>query len=463
MELTETQTPRERPPRPTWGEAVRVFARIGMQSFGGPAGQIAVMHRILVEEKRWIGERRFLHALNYCMLLPGPEATQLATYVGWLLFRTRGGIMAGVLFVLPGALCMLALSAAYVAFAATAWIAFVLVGLQGAVIALVAEAVWRIGRRVLRTGAARAMAVGALLAIGLLHAPFPLVIACAAVIGWIARRKRPGWFGARGHDDGGVSEPLTVLGDDVPEFARPSWGRAARVLAVWLPLWLVPVGAVVWWAGRESVLGQQAVLFSSAAVVSFGGAYAVLAYIAQEAAATYAWILPGDVATGLGLAETTPGPLILVLQFLAFVGAHRAVPVGGAGVEPWAMGLAGTMVCLWATFVPCFLWIFLGAPYIERQRARAGLNGAMGAVSAAVVGVIAHLGVWLTVHTILPLSEVRAIGVLHVVVPRLEGMRVGPLVVAVCAAWMLLGWKWGIGRVLLGSVLIGAAWTALIG
>jgi chromate transporter len=374
---------------PSFSEATRTFARIGLLSFGGPAGQIALMHKILVEEKRWLDEPRFLHALNYCMLLPGPEAMQLATYAGWLLHGVRGGLIAGLLFVLPGAVVITALSALYFILGHVPLVEGLLFGLKAAVLAVVLEALVRVSRRALTSRAAVGMAVTAFVAIAFLKIPFPVIIFAAALVGAVGRDfARPVQAnGAGGDASAGITE--------MPEWTRPSWKRFVGTLAIWLAIWFVPLGLL--WAtyGPGHVLTAEGVFFSKMASVTFGGAYAVLAYVAQQAVEIYGWLKPDEMLTGLGLAETTPGPLILVLVFVGFLGGARL-----SGFDPVLGGLAGAGVTLWFTFVPCFLWIFVGAPYVETIRGVRWLRGALAAVTAAVVGVIANLAVWFALHVL---------------------------------------------------------------
>lgn len=394
---------------PTLGEAVRVWARIGLLSFGGPAGQIALMHKELVEQRRWIGEERFLHALNYCMLLPGPEAQQLATYIGWLMHRTLGGLIAGLLFILPGALVMLGLSALYVVWREMPLVEGLFFGIKAAVLAIVIEAGQRIGRRALRTGAMRVIALGAFLALFLFKLSFPAVVLGAGVIGWLGHRLAPALFvkagqhGASGPPVDGLVDRLLASGQ--LNHTRPSAVRAFAVLCIWLPLWLAPVAVLALATGTGSVWTQIGGFFSAMAVVTFGGAYAVLSYVAQAAVETYGWLAPGEMLDGLGLAETTPGPLVLVLQFVGFLAAFRHP----GALPPLVAGGLGALLTVWATFAPCFLWIFLGAPFIESLRRNANLSAALGAITAAVVGVIAHLALWFGLHVLF--GEVRAVPV----------------------------------------------------
>jgi chromate transporter len=391
---------RQRPAPVMLGEAFWVWLRIAALSFGGPAGQIAVMHRILVEEKRWIGEHRFLHALNYCMLLPGPEAQQLATYIGWLLHRTRGGIVAGVLFVLPGVVSIMALSWVYALYGKLGIVSALFFGLKAAVLAIVLQAVLRIGKRALKNGIMRAIALSAFVAIFFAGVPFPLIVLAAGIIGFVGgRRGVPAFRAGGGHGSSGgemVADADTLLGEELPAHASPTLRQSLRVALVWLILWLAPVAALLLLLGQGNVFSQIATFFSTMALVTFGGAYAVLAYVAQQAVQSYHWLSPGEMLDGLGMAETTPGPLIMVLQFVGFLGAYRHPGL----LPPLLAGTLGGLLATWVTFVPCFLWIFLGAPFIERLRGNKGLAGALSAITAAVVGVILNLSIWFALHTV---------------------------------------------------------------
>ena len=382
-------------------EAFRVWLRVAALSFGGPAGQIAVMHRIIVEEKRWIGENRFLHALNYCMLLPGPEAQQLATYIGWLMHRTLGGIIAGVLFVLPGAVAIMALSVVYALYGNVGVVGALFFGLKAAVLAVVLQAVARIGGRALKSGAMIALAAAAFLGIFLFNLPFPAIVLGAGLIGFLAARAGvPAFQAGGGHKAGpggaALADRDSLLGEELPAHARPSMGSTLRVAAICLGLWLLPVAAILLVLGPSNVFGQIAIFFSKMAVVTFGGAYAVLAYVAQQAVNGFHWLRPGEMLDGLGMAETTPGPLIMVLQFVGFMGAYR----DPGALAPLTAGVLGGLLTTWVTFVPCFLFIFLGAPFIEVLRGNKALHGALSAVTAAVVGVILNLALWFAIHTI---------------------------------------------------------------
>jgi chromate transporter len=384
---------------PSFKEAFWVWLKVAALSFGGPAGQIAVMHRILVEEKRWISENRFLHALNYCMLLPGPEAQQLATYVGWLMHRTAGGLMAGGLFILPGVIAIMALSYVYAGYGNVPVIAALFFGIKAAVLAVVLEAVVRVGKRALKNNAMIALAAAAFVAIYFFNVPFPIIILAAALIGFFGTRSGAAAFqvnSGHGAAKGDVSDADSLLGEDVPEHTRPNARRALVAAAVWLALWLVPVIALLVTLGGGNVFSQIAVFFSKMALVTFGGAYAVLAYVAQQAVENYHWLKPGEMLDGLGMAETTPGPLIMVLQFVGFMAAFR----DSGSLSPMLAGTLGGLLATWVTFTPCFLWIFLGAPFIEVLRGNKALNGALSAITAAVVGIILNLAIWFAIHSI---------------------------------------------------------------
>jgi chromate transporter len=382
----------------SFGEALRVWLRVAALSFGGPAGQIAVMHRIIVDEKRWVGERRFLHALSYCMLLPGPEAQQLATYIGWLMHRWPGAIVAGGLFVVPGIIAIMALSWIYALYGQLPIIAALFFGLKAAVLAIVLNAVYRVGSRALKSGAMIALAALAFIAIFFSHVPFPLIVLMAGVIGFIgARAGSVAFVVGTGHEASrGDAAGDSRLGDDFPEHARPTIGRALRVSAIWLVLWLGPVVAIIATLGAGHTFSEIGGFFSKMAVVTFGGAYAVLAYMAQQAVETYGWLRPGEMLDGLGMAETTPGPLIMVVQFVGFMAAYR----DPGSLPPLLAGTLGGLLATWTTFVPCFLWIGLGGPFVERLRENKPLSGALAGITAAVVGVILNLAIWFALHTI---------------------------------------------------------------
>jgi len=385
----------------SFGEALRVWARVAALSFGGPAGQIAVMHRILVEEKRWISETRFLHALNYCMLLPGPEAQQLAIYIGWLLHRIKGGIVAGGLFVLPGFVALMALSWFYVTYGMIPSIQALFLGLKAAVLAVVLEAVLRIGRRALKSRAGLAIAAVAFIAIFFLGLPFPLIIIAAGVAGYVGHRTKVFTLTSAGHAGASAGNDADAALDrafahGLPEHVRPNTRRAVILTAIILCLWLGPLLALFIITGPDGIFTRIAAFFARMAVVTFGGAYAVLAYVAQQAVTTYGWLRPGEMLDGLGLAETTPGPLIIVLQFVGFMGAFH----NPGALAPLAAGTLGGILATWTTFTPCFLWIFLGGPYVENLRSNAALNATLSAITAAVVGVILNLAIWFAMHVV---------------------------------------------------------------
>lgn len=430
--------------------AVRTWFAVSLQTFGGPAGQIAVMQRVFVDEKRWIGQERFLHALNYCMVLPGPEAQQLAIYIGWLLNGTPGGLVAGILFVLPGVVALLALSVVYVEFGDTTTVTALFVGLAPAVLAIVAQAVLRVGRRAMRHRALVALAVAAFVALAAFGIPFPIVIAAAGAGGWWLGRRIPGLARGESHEIGGDG-PEPLIPDGALHAEAPSGRRAVRVLTLGLTLWFAPVLAVLAVSGADSVFSEQALFFSGTAVVTFGGAYAVLAFVAQRAVEHYMWLAPGEMARGLALAETTPGPLIMVVQFVAFLGAYRHP----GSLDPWVAATLAALLTTWVTFAPCFLFIFLGAPYIEQLRNKASLTAALTGITAAVVGVIAHLGVYLSVHTLFAATERVRSGPLDLELPDLTEARPVSLAIAVVAFLLVFRFRWSMFRVLGASAALG--------
>lgn len=439
------------------GEAARVWARIAALSFGGPAGQIAVMHRILVEEKRWIGETRFLHALNYCMLLPGPEAQQLAVYVGWLMHRTPGGLIAGILFVLPGLVAIMALSWIYAAFGNVGVVQGLFFGLKAAVLAIVLEAVQRIGKRALKNRVMLGIAAAAFVAIFAFDVPFPIIILAAGLIGFTGGRLGRPEFAVGGGHGAGTGKTLadadSLLGEGSPAHARPTLGWSLRVGTICLALWLGPVLALLLTFGPGDVFSQIAVFFSKMAVVTFGGAYAVLAYVAQQAVEHYGWLQPGEMLDGLGMAETTPGPLIMVTQFVGFMGAFREP----GALPPMLAGTLGGLLTTWVTFVPCFLWIFLGAPFVEALRGNRALGGALSAITAAVVGVVLNLAVWFALHVLFGrLEPVRAAGV-TLDVPVLSTVDIPALVLTIGAMLAVFRFKLGMLPTLAACALLGLA------
>ncbi|NKB87642.1 MAG: chromate efflux transporter [Acidobacteria bacterium] len=425
-------------------EALGAWIKIAAYSLGGPAGQIAVMHRILVEEKRWLSERRFLHALNYCMLLPGPEAQQLATYSGWLLHGWRGGLTAGLLFILPGFLSILALSVLYVRFIDFALVAGLFYGLKPAVMAIVIGALVRIGQKALHGAPAVALAAAAFIAIFVFDVPFPLIIVAAAAIGVVASRA------------GMMALPVDAE-DEANTAKHPSLGQTLGTVATWAAIWLIPLAALNFALGPDNVFVQLGRFFARAALFTFGGAYAVLAYVAQEAVAVHGWLQPGEMLDGLGMAETTPGPLIQVVQFVGFMGGYR----DGAGLDPMWAAIIGSVVVTWVTFAPCFLFIFAGAPYIESLRGNKTIAAALSGITAAVVGVILNLAVWFAVQTLFGVVNEAAVGPLRLAVPDVATLDLAALVIAAASALALLRFKINMLYVLGGSVLAGFAVSAL--
>jgi chromate transporter len=410
--------------KPTFSQATRVWARIGLLSFGGPAGQIALMHREVVETRRWVSEERFLHALNYCMLLPGPEAQQLAIYIGWLLHGTRGGLVAGVLFVIPGLCVMLALATLYALFHQTGPLAAVFFGLKAAVLAIVVEALLRLSRRALKTIAARIIAALAFAALFFASVPFPLVILAAGLYGLLSAKKSAG--------------PAEAEEGALP--AARTWPQTLSLAALWLALWVAPLGLIALLASPQSVFFAIHLFFSKMAVVTFGGAYAVLTYVAQQAVETHHWLKPGEMLDGLALAETTPGPLVLVLTFVAFMAAFRA-PLG---LDPVVAGLFGGLIAAWVTFVPCFALIFLGAPSVETLRKNRRAAAALSAISAAVVGVILNLAVWFSLHVLFGTVLRVAFGPIDVSLPDPSSFSPAAALLAVIAGIMLFVFKRGV-------------------
>ena len=448
----------------SFGAATRVWARIAAQSFGGPAGQIAVMQKVLVDEKRWFSQDRFLHAMSYTMLLPGPEAQQLATYGGWMLHGWRGGLVAGGLFVLPGFLAILAFSLLYVGFADVALVSAMLFGLKPAVLAIVVEAVVRIGRRALRNWIMVAIAVTAFVAIFVFGAPFPWIVAGAGLLGYVGH--------ALTQAEGGESRFLvlrptstvgpsgtSVFDDHHAPAPPPSLGRTVRVAALWLAIWWLPVLALVAVTGRDSIFVTEGLFFSKVAVVTFGGAYAVLAYIGQQAVEVYGWLAPGEMLDGLGMCETTPGPLIQVVQFVGFLGAHRQP----GSLPPLGAAFLASVLVTWMTYVPCFLWVFVGAPYIEALRRKPALSAALSTITASVVGVVLNLGIWFAFHTLFADPEERHFGKVRVYLPDLASVNVASLVIALVAAVLTLRIKLGMLKSLGICTLLGMAafWLGL--
>ncbi|RYB89300.1 chromate efflux transporter [Nocardioides glacieisoli] len=439
-------------------EATKAWFAISLQTFGGPAGQIAVMQRTLVDEKRWIGQQRFLFALSYCTLLPGPEAQQLATYVGWLLNGVRGALVAGILFILPGVVALLVLSGIYVAFGDTTLVESLFLGLAPAVIAIVVQAVVRVGRKGLGHPALVGLAVASFLALTVFAVPFPAVVLVAAVAGWVLGRRLPTLTAPpkAAVDDG----PPPLISDDALHAERPSGRRAGLILAIGLVAWFAPVAAAALLLGRSSIFVDQGLFFSGAALVTFGGAYAVLAYVAQQAVEVYGWLAPGEMVRGLALAETTPGPLVMVVQFVAFVGAYRAP----GDLDPWVAAVLAALLTTWVTFVPCFLFILLGAPYVERLRGNRDLTAALAGITAAVVGVIASLAVFFALHTLFDETRTLTRGPLDLELPVLTSIDGASLAITALGCALVFWRKWSVLRTLgacaLAGIVLGLAMAA---
>jgi chromate transporter len=437
-------------------EATRAWFVISLQTFGGPAGQIAVMQHKLVDEKRWIGQNRFLHALNYCMLLPGPEAQQLAIYVGWLLNGTLGGLIAGTLFVLPGAIALLALSALYVGAGSTAWVTGLFAGLAPAVIAIVIQAVHRVGKRALHHPILVAMAVASFLALTAFKVPFPIVILVAGLLGWLLSLRIPTLAQSKAHS-GAAEGPEPLISDDALHHDAPSISRTLKILVLGLALWFAPVALAALVFSRDSVFVDQGLFFSGAAVVTFGGAYAVLSYVAHQAVGVYGWLAPGEMVRGLALAETTPGPLIMVVQFVAFVGAYR----NPGSLDPWVAAVLASLLVTWVTFVPCFLFIFLGAPYVERLRNNHHLTAALTGITAAVVGVIANLAVFFALHNLFDRSRVLTWGPVDLDLPILTSWDPVAFATTAVALALIFGRKWSTMRTLGVCAVLGLVSTLI--
>jgi chromate transporter len=427
------------PAHPSFAEATRVWLKVALLSFGGPAAQIALMHRVLVDEKRWISESRFLHALNYCMLLPGPEAQQLAIYIGWLLHKTRGGLVAGLLFIVPGVVSIMALSWIYALYGRVGFVAALFFGLKAAVLAVVLEAVARVGKRALKNATLIALAAAAFVAIFFLKIPFPLVVLGAGIIGYFGGR-----FNVSGFDVNVLHGPSkgeaivdALLDQQQPEHTKPSFVRFVRVSLTWLAIWLIPVALVLLTLGEGNVFSRIAIFFSQMAMVTFGGAYAVLAYVAQQAVENYEWLSAGEMLDGLGLAETTPGPLIMVLQFVGFLAGFR----DPGALHPLIAGTLGGLLATWVTFAPCFLWIFAGAPYVETLRNNKALSAALAAITAAVVGVILNLAIWFAVHVIFARVREISFGPIRFDAPVFSSVNIWALALSTAAVIAMLVFK----------------------
>ncbi|MCC1496198.1 chromate efflux transporter [Alcanivorax sp. 1008] len=433
--------------KPTLQQAVTVWVRVALLSFGGPAAQIAVMHRIVVEEKRWVDEPRFMHALNFCMLLPGPEAQQLATYLGWLMHGVRGGLIAGTLFILPGFLAILALSFLYAYLLDVSLVAALFFGLKAAVLALVLLAVKKIASKALITRPLAVICAVSFIAIAIFDVPFPLIIAAAASVGYLWTKQRPTWLGDTLLPAGGL-RPQAV-----------SMISTLRVLLIGCFIWVLPLMLMLPMLGSDHVLITEALFFSKVAVVTFGGAYSVLAYIAQQAVDVYQWLLPGEMLDGLGMAESTPGPLIQVVQFVGFMAAFR----DAAPFSPPVAAVLGSLVTTWAVFVPCFVFVFAGAPHIERLRHNMAIAGALRGITAAVVGVIASLSLWFASHVLFAEHRVVNFAGAGLSLPIPASMDFVSLSLLAGALLALLKLNWGIGRVLIGTVAAGAGLDLFLG
>ncbi|MBC7982982.1 MAG: chromate efflux transporter [Candidatus Obscuribacterales bacterium] len=427
-------------------EALRFWAKLGFISFGGPAGQIAIMHRELVERRQWISEERFLHALNFCMLLPGPEAQQLAIYIGWMKHRVLGGVIAGVLFILPGFILITAISWMYVSFADSAPLQGVFFGLKAAVLAVVLEAVHRIGKRAIRNKLSWTVAAVSFLGIFAFAVPFPVIVLTAALLGLLLQWKRPEWLSHAGQ----ITSDTTVTKTDETT-ASVSWQSSLRIAAVCLCLWFAPLILVYVLLGATHVLSLEGVFFSKMAVVTFGGAYAVLSYVAQQAVERYAWLSPNDMMQGLALAETTPGPLILVLTFVGFMAAYQSP----APFDPVLAGVFGAALTTWVTFVPCFLWILLGAPHVERLRHNKALSAALSVITAAIVGVILNLAVWFALHALFGEVNEMKWAALSLPLPQPRTVDVPAVAIAGVATLALLRFKAPMMATLAACALLG--------
>ena len=445
---TEAIEAKPAPHTPSFAEAFRFWVKLGFISFGGPTGQIAIMNTELVERRRWISQERFLHALNYCMLLPGPEAQQLATYVGWLLHRTWGGIVAGAFFVIPSIFILLLLSWVYAAYGNVPVVAAAFYGLKPAVTAIVASATIQIGRRALKNEVMYLLALLAFIGIYFLGIAFPVIIITAGLVGFAGGKLWPvKFYVIRPH--GGGKRDAVISDDSVVEHAEASWQRALLVLSVCGALWVAPMIAIALWRGTDDIFFHIGIFFSKAAVVTFGGAYAVLAYIAQAAVEHYGWLRPGQMLDGLGLAETTPGPLIMVTQFVGFMAAWQNI----SDLSPLTAAILGALITTWVTFTPCFLWIFLGAPFIERLRGNVVMTSALSAITAAVVGVVLNLAVFFTVHVLFPKNSAATLG----------NLDIFALAITLVAFFALVRLKWDIMLVVFGGAVIGVVYKLLLG
>jgi chromate transporter len=429
-------------PHPTFTQLLITFSKIGFLSFGGPAGQIALMHKMLVDDKRWISENRFLHALNYCMLLPGPEAQQLAIYIGWLLHGVRGGLAAGLLFIIPGFLVIMSLSTLYVLYTGTFWLDAVFFGLKAAVLAVVLDAVLRVGKRALKNQFMIGLSIASFIAIFAFQMPFPIIIICSGFIGFFGVRLRPDLFAYKGHEGGKIdNKPSLIL--EEPEIT-PSFKRSASIILIGAAIWIAPILLLASIFGSKTIFVPLAIFFSKMAVVTFGGAYAVLSYVAQEAVTQLNWLTPKEMLDGLALAETTPGPLILVLVYVGFIASFRAV----SGTDSLIAAMIGGTLTTWVTFVPCFIWIFLGAPYVEKLRSNLALSGALSAITASVVGVLVNLALWFALNTLFKQMGELNFGWFKIIWPQWVSLDVYASFIALVAGFMLLRFKLGMASTL---------------
>jgi chromate transporter len=438
---------------PTFTEALRTYFKIALYSFGGPAGQIAVMHKYVVEEKKWLGENRFLHALNYCMLLPGPEAQQLVAYIGWLLHGRRGGVVAGALFVLPGFLSILVLSICYALWKDVGLVQGIFYGIKPAVLAVVVGAVIKIGKKALKNEVMVGIAVLAFVAIFFFKISFPIIVLAAGLIGFIGGKVwEEKFLVVKGHAD--VSDSEHGLIDRLIQPVKPSLSSTFKTAAFWLALWLIPVVVLALTLGMDNIFTKQGLFFSQSALVTFGGAYSVLAYISQKAVETYGWLQPGEMLDGLGMAETTPGPLIQVVQFVGFMGAFR----NAGTLDPVLAGVLASVLVTWVTYLPSFLFIFTGAPYIEQLRGNKSLTTALSGITAAVVGVILNLGIWFSLHTIFGEVNDRKYGLLNIPFPNLMTIDWGAVAITLIALFLYFKLKWDMLKTIGTCVVIGIVW-----
>lgn len=448
--MTDTPADAALPPRAAQiplGEALKVWLQIGLLSFGGPAGQIALMHRVVVDERKWIDEPRYLHALNFCMLLPGPEAQQLATYVGWVMHRTLGGLAAGLLFILPGALVMLGLTLVYVLARGVPLVEGALFGIKAAVLVIVVEALIRIGRRALKSPLLVAVAAAAFVGIFLFALPFPAIVVGAGLVGYLVARRAPYRLGLAGYDGAAAA-------------ARPGrWREVGLAIALGLACWWGPVVAAGLWLGFDHVLVAIGLFFSKLAVVSFGGAYALMAYMAQQAVEAQGWLAAGEMVDGLGLAETTPGPLILVSQFVGFLAAYRAP----APFDPVTAAVLGAAMTTWTIFAPSFLWILAGAPFVEDLRGNRRVAGALAAITGAVVGVILNLAVWFALHVLFRRVAELELGVLRWFAPELASLDAAAAALALLAAALVFLARLGLIRTIAVMAALGIAAKLALG